>query len=90
MQVFPQFHVLHFPRDSCTNGFPSVLSVNGCTLLFGFVTMINTGYLSVSSVFIRKIAKQLMSLSVFFKKKEEKRNEAMNHNIYSTRTDSCI
>lgn len=72
MQVFPRFHALRFPRDSCTNGFPSVLSVNGCTLLFGFVTMINTGYLSVSSVFIRKIAKQLMSLSVFFKKKKIK------------------
>lgn len=58
------------PQDSCTNGFPSVLSVNGCTLLFEFVTMINTGYLSVSSVFIRKIAKQLLSLSVFLKEKK--------------------
>lgn len=31
-----------------------ITSINGCTLLLEFVTLINTGYLSVSSVFIRK------------------------------------
>lgn len=44
--------MFRLPRILALMGFRHIMSINGCTLLFEFVT--NTGYLSVSNVFIRK------------------------------------
>lgn len=50
---FSPNHTFCLSRSLALMGFHHVVSINGCTLPYEFVTLINTGYLSVSNVFIR-------------------------------------